>query len=168
MQTYILFFPRIGRNRELKKVLEGYWKGELSEGQLRNTVDELKNGIQHGTGLSFVTVGDFSFCDFLDLTIALGTVTYIFRNVGSAFDTYFVMTRGDGSRNIPVMEMTKWLNTKYHYIVLELSSNQTFQPSLEWLENDDALAGQLGFHAKPVLPGPITNLPLSKDKTEVS
>nr|WP_081637683.1 hypothetical protein [Bilophila wadsworthia] len=124
--------------------------------------------IQHGTGLSFVTVGDFSFCDFLDLTIALGTVTYIFRNVGSAFDTYFVMTRGDGSRNIPVMEMTKWLNTKYHYIVLELSSNQTFQPSLEWLENDDALAGQLGFHAKPVLPGPITNLPLSKDKTEVS
>ena len=150
MQTYILVFPRIGRNRELKKVLEGYWKGELSEGQLRNTV------------------GDFSFCDFLDLTIALGTVTYIFRNVGSAFDTYFVMTRGDGSRNIPVMEMTKWLNTKYHYIVLELSSNQTFQPSLEWLENDDALAGQLGFHAKPVLPGPITNLPLSKDKTEVS
>lgn len=79
-------------------------------------------------------------------------------------NTYFVMTRGDGSRNIPVMEMTKWLNTKYHYIVLELSSNQTFQPSLEWLENDDALAGQLGFHAKPVLPGPITNLPLSKDK----
>ena len=146
MQTYILVFPRIGRNRELKKVLEGYWKGELSEGQLRNTVDELKNG----------------------MTIALGTVTYIFRNVGSAFDTYFVMTRGDGSRNIPVMEMTKWLNTKYHYIVLELSSNQTFQPSLEWLENDDALAGQLGFHAKPVLPGPITNLPLSKDKTEVS
>ena len=45
MQTYILVFPRIGRNRELKKVLEGYWKGELSEGQLRNTVDELKNGI---------------------------------------------------------------------------------------------------------------------------
>ena len=136
MQTYILVFPRIGRNRELKKVLEGYWKGELSEGQLRNTVDELKNAIAgaYGTG----------------------------------FDTYFVMTRGDGSRNIPVMEMTKWLNTKYHYIVLELSSNQTFQPSLEWLENDDALAGQLGFHAKPVLPGPITNLPLSKDKTEVS
>jgi methionine synthase II (cobalamin-independent) len=68
MQTYILFFPRIGRNRELKKVLEGYWKGELSEGQLRNTVDELKNGIwkiQHGTGLSFVTVGDFSFCDYV-------------------------------------------------------------------------------------------------------
>ena len=139
MQTYILFFPRIGRNRELKKVLEGYWKGELSEGQLRNTVDELKNGI-----------------------------TYIFRNVGFAFDTYFVMTRGDGSRNISVMEMTKWFNTKYHYIVLELSSNQTFQPSLECLENDDALAGQLGFHAKPVLLGPITYLPLSKDKTEVS
>ena len=45
MQTYILVFPRIGRNSELKKVLEGYWKGELSEGQLRNTVDELKNGI---------------------------------------------------------------------------------------------------------------------------
>ena len=45
MQTYILFFPRIGRNRELNKVLEGYWKGELSEGQLRNTVNELKNGI---------------------------------------------------------------------------------------------------------------------------
>ena len=109
-------------------------------------------------------MGDFSFCDFLDLAIAiaLGTVTYIFRNVGSAFDTYFVMTRGDGSRNIPVMEMTKWFNTKYHYIVLELSSNQTFQPSLECLENDDALAGQL------VLLGPITYLPLSKDKTEVS
>ena len=46
MQTYILFFPRIGRNRELKKVLEGYWKGELSEGQLRNTVDELIDRIE--------------------------------------------------------------------------------------------------------------------------
>ena len=45
MQTHILGFPRIGRKRELKKALEGYWKGELSEGQLRNTVDELKNGI---------------------------------------------------------------------------------------------------------------------------
>ena len=64
MQTYILFFPRIGRNRELKKVLEGYWKGELSEGQLRNTVDELKNGIGRFS-MAQVTVGDFSFCDYV-------------------------------------------------------------------------------------------------------
>ena len=62
------------------------------------------------------------------------------------------------------MEMTKWFNTKYHYIVPEFSSDQTLQPAPEWLENDDALAGQLGFHAKPVLLGPIIYLALSKDK----
>ena len=117
MQTHILGFPRIGRKRELKKALEGYWKGELSERQLRNTADELKKRhwkVQHDAGLSFVTVGDFSFYDHvLDLTVALGAVPHRFRNTGSAFDTYFAMARGDGSRNIPAMEMTKWFNTNY-------------------------------------------------------
>ena len=172
MQTHILGFPRIGRKRELKKALEGYWKGELSERQLRNTADELKKRhwkVQHDAGLSFVTVGDFSFYDHvLDLTVALGAVPHRFRNTGSAFDTYFAMARGDGSRNIPAMEMTKWFNTNYHYIVPELSSDQTFQPSLDWLEDDVALARRLGFHAKPVLLGPITYLALSKDRTEFS
>lgn len=172
MQTHILGFPRIGRKRELKKALEGYWKGELSERQLRNTADELKKRhwkVQHDAGLSFVTVGDFSFYDHvLDLTVALGAVPHRFRNTGSAFDTYFAMARGDGSRNIPAMEMTKWFNTNYHYIVPELSSDQTFQPSLDWLEDDVALARRLGFHAKPVLLGPITYLALSKDRTGFS
>ena len=78
MQTHILGFPRIGRNRELKKALEGYWKGELSENQLHETADELKKRhwkFQHDAGLSFVAVGDFSLYDHvLDLTVALGAI----------------------------------------------------------------------------------------------
>lgn len=169
MQTHILGFPRIGRNRELKKALEGYWKGELSEKQLRDTADELKKQhwkLQHDAGLSFVTVGDFSLYDHvLDLTVALGAIPQRFQNAGSALDIYFAMARGDSSRNIPAMEMTKWFNTNYHYLVPELSSGQAFRPSIEWLENDVVLAGQLGFHAKPVLLGPITYLALAKDRT---
>ena len=118
MQTHILGFPRIGRNRELKKALEGYWKGELSENQLHETADELKKRhwkFQHDAGLSFVTVGDFSLYDHvLDLTVALGAIPHRFQNAGSALDTYFAMARGDGNRNIPAMEMTKWFNTNYH------------------------------------------------------
>ena len=134
MQTHILGFPRIGRNRELKKALEGYWKGELSENQLHETADELKKRhwkFQHDAGLSFVTVGDFSLYDHvLDLTVALGAIPHRFQNAGSALDTYFAMARGDGNRNIPAMEMTKWFNTNYHYIVPELSAGQSFKPSI--------------------------------------
>ena len=169
MQTHILGFPRIGRNRELKKALEGYWKGELSENQLHETADELKKRhwkFQHDAGLSFVTVGDFSLYDHvLDLTVALGAIPHRFQNAGSALDTYFAMARGDGNRNIPAMEMTKWFNTNYHYIVPELSADQSFKPSIEWLENDVIRVGQLGFRAKPVLLGPITYLALSKGGT---
>ena len=172
MQTHILGFPRIGRNRELKKALEGYWKGELSENQLHETADELKKRhwkFQHDAGLSFVTVGDFSLYDHvLDLTVALGAIPHRFQNAGSALDTYFAMARGDGNRNIPAMEMTKWFNTNYHYIVPELSAGQSFKPSIEWLENDVIRVGQLGFRAKPVLLGPITYLALSKGGTESS
>ena len=172
MQTHILGFPRIGRNRELKKALEGYWKGELSENQLHETADELKKRhwkFQHDAGLSFVTVGDFSLYDHvLDLTVALGAIPHRFQNAGSALDTYFAMARGDGNRNIPAMEMTKWFNTNYHYIVPELSADQSFKPSIEWLENDVIRVGQLGFRAKPVLLGPITYLALSKGGTESS
>ena len=172
MQTHILGFPRIGRNRELKKALEGYWKGELSENQLHETADELKKRhwkFQHDAGLSFVTVGDFSLYDHvLDLTVALGAIPHRFQNAGSALDTYFAMARGDGNRNIPAMEMTKWFNTNYHYIVPELSAGQSFRPSIEWLENDVIRVGQLGFRAKPVLLGPITYLALSKGGTESS
>ena len=172
MQTHILGLPRIGKQRELKKALEGFWKGMLSEEQLRSVADELKKehwAIQDEAGLSCVAVGDFSFYDHvLDTTVALGFVPSRFRNIESLLETYFAMARGDGRRSIPAMGMRKWFNTNYHYIVPEFSPNQKFRPSIEPLLKDIASAIRLGYRPKPILLGPMTWLALGAELTDSS
>jgi 5-methyltetrahydropteroyltriglutamate--homocysteine methyltransferase len=168
MKKHILGFPRIGAGRELKDALEAYWKGSSSQKDLQTVCRSLRErhwAIQKKTGLSFVATGDFSLYDHvLDITTMIGAVPERFRKIQGPVDadTYFMMARGDSSRNIPAMEMTKWFNTNYHYIVPEISKSLT--PRLAGLkvleETDEAIRS--GYTPKPVLLGPITYLSLSK------
>ncbi|VVM04457.1 5-methyltetrahydropteroyltriglutamate--homocysteine methyltransferase [Methylacidimicrobium cyclopophantes] len=173
--THNLGYPRIGPNRELKRALESYWKGDSTLEALLQTAAELRRQAwtrQKAAGIRWIPTGDFSLYDHvLDTAALVGAVPSRFGSVGEevSVDQFFAMARGllereheHGSRGIPPMEMTKWFDTNYHYIVPELKPAQTFRlssrkPFTEFLE-----ARQSGFPAKPVLLGPISFLRLSK------
>ena len=168
IKKHISGFPRIGVGRELKKALEAYWKGVSSKGALEATCRMLKLrhwSIQENAGLSYVSTGDFSLYDHvLDITAMVGAVPERFRKISAehGIDSYFTMARGDAAANIPPMEMTKWFNTNYHYIVPEIFPS--FTPSLcsRKVVEDTREAIKAGYHPKPVLVGPVTWLSLAK------
>ncbi|MBN2429066.1 MAG: 5-methyltetrahydropteroyltriglutamate--homocysteine S-methyltransferase [Deltaproteobacteria bacterium] len=168
MQKHILGFPRMGAKRELKKALENYWKGTSSRRDLEETCAAIKRQnwtIQKNAGLSWVTTGDFSLYDhILDITAMIGAVPDRFSPTSNNvdIDTYFRMARGDASANIPPMEMTKWFNTNYHYIVPEISGSLKPTLSCRKIIEETGEAQTAGFNPKPVLVGPITYLSLSK------
>lgn len=166
--SHILGFPRMGVHRELKHALEAYWKGTADELALRRAADELKErhwAIQRDAGLSTVATGDFSFYDHVLDTIAVsGAMPARFgQDEGPVpLETYFRMARGDTSRNIPAMEMTKWFDTNYHYIVPEFSAETRFRYLGSPVVADTIRARSLGHAPRPVLLGPITFLSLGK------
>lgn len=166
-------YPRIGKNRELKKALEAFWSGKLSEDDLQTTAAEVRRvgwQAQAGAGLDLMPANDFSFYDHvLDTTALLGNVPERYQWSGDVvdLDTYFAMARGrSGTNDIAAMEMTKWFDTNYHYIVPELNADSTFSLSSNkpFEELDEAQAA--GANAKPVLIGPITYLLLGKSHDE--
>ena len=126
-----LGFPRIGRNRELKKATEAYWAGESDAARLGETARQLRRQNwqeQLDAGLDVIPSNDFSFYDqVLDTTAMLGAVPPRFGYDGGTvdLDTYFAMARGRD--DAPAMEMTKWFDTNYHYIVPEFHRGQRFQ-----------------------------------------
>jgi len=164
-----LGFPRIGARRELKRALESYWKGDIDETALCEVGRDLRRRhweIQRDAGLDLVPVGDFSFYDqMLDTTAMVGAVParYGFSGGSVDFATYFAMARGSDA--LPAMEMTKWFDTNYHYIVPEFDAAMAFElRSTKVIEHaKEALA--LGILAKPVLIGPITYLWLGKERS---
>ncbi|MGD8454237.1 MAG: 5-methyltetrahydropteroyltriglutamate--homocysteine S-methyltransferase [Phycisphaerae bacterium] len=166
MLTHTLGFPRIGTQRELKRTLEGYWAGTKDLGYLQSITRDLRQEhwrLQRDAGVDLIPVGDFSLYDHvLDVTAMLGAVPARFEWKGDRVDpaTYFRMARGGD--NVPAMEMTKWFDTNYHYIVPELHPGQSMRlASMQLLEQtEEAMAA--GFRAKPVLLGPFTYLKLSK------
>ncbi len=168
INKHIPGFPRIGVRRELKKALDAYWRGSSTRDALEATGRMLKLrhwSIQESAGMTFVATGDFSFYDHvLDVSAMLGALPERFGEAtgGIGLDTYFRMARGDASLNIPAMEMTKWFDTNYHYIVPEITSS--FKPSLSTLKiiEDTREALKAGYHPKPVLVGPVTWLSLAK------
>jgi len=170
MITHSLGFPRIGVKRELKKAIESYWKGELSKEKLFLTAKDLRKRhweLQKENGIDLVPVGDFSLYDqMLDMTATLGAVPKRFGFEGKKVDieTYFDMARGKG--NNAAMEMTKWFDTNYHYIVPEFSSHQTFKISSEKIFEEIEEAIDEGFKVKPVLLGPLTYIFLGKETEE--
>jgi 5-methyltetrahydropteroyltriglutamate--homocysteine methyltransferase len=169
MHAHVLGFPRMGIDRELKWALEKYWRGEVAEAELTATADLLKKRhwtIQAEAGLDLVPVGDFSLYDHvLDTAAMLGAVPPRFGQGGDGTDltTYFHMARGDAENGVPAMEMTKWFDTNYHYIVPELAPDTTFAKTGSGLLRDVEAARSLGLSAKPVLVGPITFLMLAKE-----
>jgi 5-methyltetrahydropteroyltriglutamate--homocysteine methyltransferase len=171
-QSHILGFPRIGAKRELKRGVEAYWRGEINQQELHQIGQKIKETnwqIQRDAGLSFVTVGDFSWYDqVLDTSALLGVIPERFGAVDGhvSLDTYFCMARGQAPhvKETTACEMTKWFNTNYHYIVPELTINQEFRIASEKLFDEIKAAQQLGHQVKPVIIGPLTYLWLSKTK----
>ncbi len=176
MLTHTLGFPRIGRQRELKKAVEAYWRNEQTATELEATCKQLRMThwkAQHDAGIDLATVGDFSLYDtMLDTAAMLGCVPKRYGWDGGRvnLDTYFAMARGNGERGVSAMEMTKWFDTNYHYIVPEFSLDQTFQLSTEklFLEIEEARAENM--RVKAVLPGPFTFLWLGKgvDRADIT
>lgn len=171
-----LGFPRIGGDRELKKAVEAYWKGDISEDKLREVGRELRAKhwqIQKDAGLDLVPVGDFAWYDqVLTHSLTFGVVPERFAKTGDkpTLDTLFAMGRGVVESSCcggaHAQEMTKWFDTNYHYLVPELTADQEFSLSWNQLfeEVDEALA--LGHQVKPVVIGPLTWLWLGKVKGE--
>lgn len=169
--THNLGFPRIGVKRELKKALEAYWAGQLSEQELTETGRQLRErhwAIQHAAGNAFVTVGDFAWYDhILEWSTTLGVVPARFnhpQNTPVDLDTLFRMARGRAPTGEPAAacEMTKWFDTNYHYIVPELVADQAFHLARASLFDQIGEAQALGYQVKPVIPGLLTYLWLSK------
>ena len=170
----ILGYPRIGANRELKKATEEYWRGNVSSEELFSTARELRRQhwqAQKDAGIDSIPCNDFSHYDHvLDTICLVGAVPSRFGWNGGPIelDTYFAMARGIQTEQLDAhaMEMTKWFDTNYHYIVPEFHPGQTFslssdKPFREWEE-----AKQLGIDARPVLLGPVSFLLLGKAKTD--
>ena len=168
--TATIGYPRIGPKRELKKVLESYWKGDVDENELQKTAKELRKNVwtvQKDNGIDLITSNDFSFYDqILDMICLLGAVPKRYKWSGNNIDlkTYFAMARGSQTKDLDVgaLEMTKWFDTNYHYLVPELEKDQTFKISSNKPFDEYEEAKSFGFETKPVLIGPITFLLLSK------
>jgi 5-methyltetrahydropteroyltriglutamate--homocysteine methyltransferase len=174
-----LGFPRIGRDRELKKAVEAYWKGELDEAGLRAVGRELRAAhwqLQKDAGIELLPVGDFAWYDqVLSHSLTFGVIPERFHSHGGkpSLDTLFGMARGvsrntccGGAHAQPLLaqELTKWFDTNYHYLVPEFSADQQFSLSWEQLFEEVEEGKALGHALKPVLIGPLTYLWLGKCK----
>jgi 5-methyltetrahydropteroyltriglutamate--homocysteine methyltransferase len=157
-------FPRIGENRELKKALENYWSNKISFKELENVARELRKKHwleQKNKGIDIISSNDFSYYDnMLDTSVMLNAIPERFRNIKDNAERYFAMARGNASAM--AMEMTKWFNTNYHYIVPELDESIKFQLNPEKIINEYQEAKDLGIKTKINIIGPITFIGLSK------
>ncbi|MFD9407407.1 5-methyltetrahydropteroyltriglutamate--homocysteine S-methyltransferase [Streptomyces sp. NPDC059989] len=166
VQATVYGYPRQGQNRELKKAIEGYWKGRVTAETLRETARDLRraNWAQLAeAGITEVPTGDFSYYDHvLDTSVMVGAVPARHRAAvaADALDGYFAMARG--TQDVAPLEMTKWFDTNYHYLVPELGPDTVFTADSAKQVAELREARALGLTARPVLVGPITYLLLAK------
>jgi len=177
MQTHNLGYPRIGSHRELKKACEQYWSGKISNIDLLTAGENIRKAnwqFQKDAGIDLIPSNDFSFYDqVLDMSLMVGAIPERYHEVilqkgGNELDLYFAMARGyqqDGL-DITAMEMTKWFDTNYHYIVPEFTKNQEFKLFSTKVIKEFTEAKQMGILTKPVLIGPVSFLLLGKEKEE--
>ncbi|MBM6993690.1 MAG: 5-methyltetrahydropteroyltriglutamate--homocysteine S-methyltransferase [Prevotella sp.] len=171
--TNVLGYPRIGANRELKKSLELFWQGKIDKQQLLEAGRQQRLGnwqqLQKA-GIDLIPSNDFSFYDqMLDMSLMLGAIPERYRHLeGDKFALYFAMAHGmqQQGQDVIAMEMTKWFDTNYHYIVPEFTSDQTFRLFDNKATQEFVEAKNLGLITKPVLIGPVTYLLLGKEKTD--
>ncbi|KQM65298.1 5-methyltetrahydropteroyltriglutamate--homocysteine methyltransferase [Pedobacter sp. Leaf216] len=175
MLTQNLGYPRIGSQRELKKICENYWADKTG---YKNVLQVGKNirhenwKLQKEAGIDVIPSNDFSFYDHvLDHSLTFGAIPKRYNEVilkkgNEELDLYFAMARGYQKEGLDVvaMEMTKWFDTNYHYIVPEFYKNQPFKLFSTKIIDEFYEAKQLGITTKPVLIGPVSYLLLGKEK----
>ncbi len=172
VQTANLGYPRFGAKRELKRALESYWSGKTTESELLETARQLRLQhwrIQQAAGIDIVPANDFSLYDqVLDMSVTVGAVPARYQSL-DATSAYFAMARGlqQGAIDIPAMEMTKWFDTNYHYIVPEIAPGQVFKLNSTSIIDAFVEAKDAGIHTRPVLLGPVSYLLLSKTAADV-
>ena len=163
-------YPRIGPKRELKVALENFWKSDISEAELQTVAKDLRSKnwqTQKENGVDLISSNDFSFYDqVLDTICLLGAIPKRYKWDGKevSLKTYFAMARGSQTSelDVPALEMTKWFDTNYHYLVPELSKDQSFQLSTNKPFEEFNEAKKYGFNTKPIILGPLSFLLLAK------
>lgn len=175
MLTHNHGFPRMGAQRQLKKANEAYWAGKILPHELALTARDIRRSnwkLQQQAGIDLIPVNDFSFYDHvLDTALMTGAIPPRFQSLTagkklSDLDLLFAMARGyqqDGY-DVRAMEMTKWFDTNYHYIVPEFSAAQHFTLFNDKVVKEFIEAKEAGINAKPVLLGPVSFLLLGKEK----
>lgn len=180
VQSASLGYPRLGAERELKWALEAFWLGKQSAEDLHEVARMLRRThweIQRDAGIEIIPSNDFSLYDHvLDTIVMVGAVPqrYDWQGDRVNLDTYFAMARGGGHKQgyangnhvagVPAMEMTKWFDTNYHYIVPEFAPEMTFRLGSTKAVDEFIEARALGIHTRPVLLGPISFLFLGKSQ----
>ena len=166
-----LGYPRIGPNRELKWLLESFWNKKINENDFLQKISNIKKNnwlTQRKAGVHFIPSNDFSLYDHvLDMCLTVDAIPERFKklkNKKNKFDLYFAMARGyqNGKIDIKAMEMTKWFDTNYHYIVPEFKQNQKFNLAFSKIIDEFLEAKNFGIITRPVILGPLSFLYLGK------
>ncbi|GAB06101.1 5-methyltetrahydropteroyltriglutamate--homocysteine S-methyltransferase [Gordonia amarae] len=162
--TTVLGTPRIGPNRELKRAVEGYWAGRVAAAELAETAAGLRRDTWtrlKDNGFDSIPVNTFSFYDqVLDTAVMLDALPARVAAIADPLDRYFAAARGNA--DVTPLEMTKWFDTNYHYLVPEIGPDTVFTLRPEKILAEVAQAHALGIPARPVVVGPITFLTLAK------
>ncbi|MGH7071444.1 MAG: 5-methyltetrahydropteroyltriglutamate--homocysteine S-methyltransferase, partial [Acetobacteraceae bacterium] len=165
-----LGFPRIGPRRELKAALERYWSGKIDQGALLLEAARLRRQrweCQHRAGVTLLPSNDFSLYDHvLDTSTMVGAIpaTYGWNGGEILLETYFAMARGSEKAGTGALEMTKWFDTNYHYMVPEFLPGQSFTLASTKPVDEFSEAKALGYHTRPVLLGPVSFLLAGKSR----
>jgi 5-methyltetrahydropteroyltriglutamate--homocysteine methyltransferase len=162
--------PRIGVARELKKALESFWSRKTSSTELESVAHDLRRrhwSLMKERGIDQIPSNDFSLYDhMLDTAVLVDAIPARYRGIADPLTRYFAMARGlqdpDAGIDVPALEMTKWFDTNYHYLVPELEPGQRFRLNARKLLEEIDEARALGVEPRPVLPGPVSFLLLSK------
>ncbi len=175
MLSHNLGYPRVGSHRELKKANEQFWAGTIDRDALQKTARTIRHRnweTQQQAGIGLIPSNDFSLYDHvLDTSLMVGAIPERYHQLldgksNKELDLYFAMARGyqKNGLDINAMEMTKWFDTNYHYLVPEFVKDQKFSRYSDkaLLEFEDAL--HKGILSKPVFLGPVTYLLLGKEK----
>jgi 5-methyltetrahydropteroyltriglutamate--homocysteine methyltransferase len=171
VQSATLGFPRIGHDRELKTTLEDFWSDDIDRDTFDEQIRQLQKQrwrTQADAGIDIIPANDLSIYDHvLDTAWMVGAIPEQYRHIedNPSLDTYFAMARGhtgDTGSETEALEMTKWFDTNYHYIVPELTEDQTFDYHASTPVRDYRRAVNAGYDTRPVILGPVSFLQLSK------
>ena len=174
VRTAVLGYPRMGPARELKKALEQFWTARSGREALPREAEKIRAAhwkLQKEAGIDFIPSGDFSFYDHvLDTACMLGAIPARYGTMArdGSLETYFAMARGSQKGNVAALEMTKWFDTNYHYIVPEIARDQRFALAIAAGHGPRRGSAARGHcQPGPCLLGPVTFLSLAKGADSV-